>query len=741
MESQRLRIIIRGQVQGVGFRPHVYRTANKLDLTGWVQNTAAGVSIEVQGKCATQFITTLKAKLPPLAQITNIETMKISLNTEETSFHIVESTNGKAHTIISPDTSPCADCLTELFDPTSRYYHYPFLNCAHCGPRFTITHDLPYDRFQTSMDCFPLCQDCQIDYSNPNNRRYHAQPTACHKCGPGLTDSLEKIAAAILAGKIIALKGVGGYQLICDAKNESTILELRKRKHREAKPFALMLANTVSIASIVELSADAETLLNDPSRPIVLLKKVIPSSLPQSIAPELSHLGVMLPNSPLHYLLFNALAGSPDGLNWTENFHSSALIVTSANISDSPLIIDDDVACRELKTIADRIISYNRRIITRVDDSVAQVMNGAPFFIRRARGFAPTPIALAQEIPSTLAVGGHLKNTFCITKGNEAFVSQHIGGLTNKETIHFFHESLEHLLKFLNVTPERIAHDLHPDFYSTRFSENYGIPAFPVQHHHAHLLAVAAEHQITEPVLGLVLDGYGYGVDGSARGGELLLLENFTFHQLGSLYPLPQPGGNIVAREPWRMAASVLHLLGNSNEITKRFAHCPQASSIQCLLDKKINTPKSTSCGRLFDAASALLGVCTLSHYEGHAAMSLESLVTSPQIISDGWKIVDGALDMRPTLNFLLEVTDPVIGANLFHGTLIAALGAWIKEAVQETGVNVVLLGGGCFLNKVLTEGLIEKLTELGIQSILPRALPPNDGGISLGQAWFAGRM
>lgn len=740
MELERLQIIVQGQVQGVGFRPHVYRTAIQLGLTGWVQNNASGVFIEVQGKSVSQFIARLTSDLPPLAKINDIHTSTISLNINETSFKIIESKKGKVNTIISPDTCICSHCLNELFDPKNRYYRYPFLNCTHCGPRLTITRNLPYDRCQTSMDDFPLCIDCKADYLDPVNRRYHAQPTACVKCGPQLSLSNKEITKRIIQGEIIALKGLGGYQLICDARNESAILKLRTRKNRDAKPFALMVANVLSAKNIVEINEHAEQLLKSQSRPIVLLRKKSSTTLPETIAPSLSHLGIMLPSTPLHYLLFNAFAEYADGLEWLDEIQSMILIVTSANLGSNPLVIDDQIAHNELDNIVDTIVFYNRQIVTRVDDSVMHMINDRSIFIRRARGFVPTPIQLPHTIPATLAVGGHLKNTFCITRGDEAFVSQHIGSLNNKATIDFFHETLNYLLKFLDVTPERIAHDLHPNFYTTQFAQNYGIPCFAIQHHHAHLASVAAENNIKEPALGLALDGYGYGINGEAWGGELLLLENTQFKRLGSFSPLPQPGGDSATREPWRMAASVLHLLHKGNEIAEKFSHYPQAQFMQNILEKRINTPLTSSCGRLFDAASALLGVCEISRYEGQAAMQLESLVTLCDYLPNGWSIDNHTFNMLPTLAYLTNV-DPVTGANLFHGTLILGLAEWLSQFAQKTSTRIVLLSGGCFLNKILVEGLLKALKNLDLEPVIARQLPSNDGGISLGQAWLAGRL
>lgn len=737
MTLERLRVLITGQVQGVGFRPHVYRTAHQFDLTGWVQNNALGVLIEIQGVSIGAFLSTLTSTLPPLARIDTLQKETITPIDPEHDFQIIESQPGAARTMISPDTCICNQCLNELFDANSRYYRYPFLNCTHCGPRLTITRKLPYDRSQTSMDNFPLCEACKREYSDPTNRRYHAQPTACIDCGPQLSLPIAALSQALLDGKIIALKGLGGYQLLCDARNEAAILSLRQRKNREAKPFALMVSNTESAARIVEVDHQSSALLMSPARPIVLLKQK-DQSLPSSIAPGLSHLGLMLPATPLHYLLLNALLGFPEGTTWISEAQSILLIVTSANLSGHPLIIDDETAHRELSSIADLIVTYNRSIVTRADDSVIRVMNKTPVFIRRARGFAPERIKLPCPIPSTLALGAHLKHTFCITRGDEAFVSQHMGSLTNKETIEFFHESLSHWMRFLDAKIECIACDLHPNFYTTQVANTYNLPIVQVQHHHAHLASVAAEHHVLKRALGLALDGYGYGTDGEAWGGELLLMDNQEVTRLGSFLPLRLPSGERAIREPWRMAASVLDQLGMNDQIMARFANQPQASMLATLFKKKLAMPLTTSCGRLFDAASALLGINWVSDYEGHAATRLEQLVTKVETVPNGWYVENNKFSILPTFVHILEAT-PERGANLFHGTLIEGLAEWVSSAAKRVATDVVLLGGGCFLNKVLSEGLSQRLTQGGLTVYLPERLPPNDGGLSLGQAWVAG--
>ncbi|AMP94032.1 carbamoyltransferase [Legionella pneumophila subsp. pascullei] len=735
---ERVQISIQGLVQGVGFRPCVYKLAKQMELTGFVQNNASGVLIEIQGQYLSQFIPKLRDQLPPLATIHNVEFISLPVISNETAFEILDSQQGKANTAITPDVCICSECLSELFDPQSRYYRYPFLNCTHCGPRFTITRNLPYDRCQTSMSQFRLCQWCQSDYLNPDNRRYHAQPTACGHCGPQLSVSVDEITQRIGEGEIIALKGLGGYQFICDARNEETISKLRLRKNRETKPFALMVANVKSAERIAEVSSQARLVLESRERPIVLLRKK-GAFLPDGIAPGLNHLGIMLPSTPLHYLLFNSFLGNPDYCQWLDEYHPMVLVVTSANIGGEPLIIDDKKAEQGLLAIADKIVSHDREIITRADDSVVHMVNEAPRLIRRARGYVPIPLKLPYEIPPTLALGGHLKNTFCITRGNEAFVSQHIGSLNNKATIEYFHESLHHLLKFLAVKPEKIACDWHPDFYTSRLAQEYGLPFYGVQHHHAHLASVAAEYGIQEPVLGLVLDGYGFGSNSESWGGELLLLEKATFKRIGHFFPILQPGGELAAREPWRMAAGILYTLGRGDEIPQRFKEQTQAPYLLQLLEKKIHCPLTTSCGRLFDAVSALLGVESLSRFEGHAAMRLESMVTHPQILNKGWVINDNVFDMRPALRFLANTKEQQLGANLFHGTLIAGLSEWITGICREKGMRMLLLSGGCFLNQVLAEGLVHSLIKSGINPLLPQLLPPNDGGIALGQAWIVG--
>lgn len=732
----RKKLWIKGQVQGVGFRPYVHQLAKHYQLTGWICNTGEGVNIEIQGVRVQDFIQSLLLNLPPLAIIDTIKTKMISLQADESAFNILESIASTANGKISPDVSICQLCLNELFDPNSRFYLYPFLNCTQCGPRFSITRQLPYDRSQTTMNVFPLCEQCDRDYHDPDNRRFHAQPTACANCGPQFSATIEEITQHIKSGKILAIKGLGGYQLLCDANNAAAVAILRERKARLSKPFALMALNSESVSEFAHLSQEEKTLLTSRNSPIVLLQKK--TNILHGIAPGLSHFGVMLPSTPFHYLIFHALAGYPEGISWIHHYSPYILIVTSANPCGNPLLFEDELAANELKDIADIVVTYNRDIVTRLDDSVLRVINNHPVFIRRARGFAPEPIQLAHDIPSVLAVGSYLKNTICITRGNEAFMSQHIGDLKNAATIRFFHETITRYTKYLNVKPEYVIHDYHPDYYSTQFAQHQDLPTVAIQHHYAHVAAVAAEHHLQGKALGLALDGFGWGDDGSAWGGELFLFDHLHYERLGSLLPMYLPGGDMSAREPWRMAAGILFQLGQQDQISKRFSHQAGHTFLPHILKNQINCPLTTSCGRLFDAASALLGICCVSDYEGHAAMLLEAKVSEPQILAHGWIDQGKHLSLLPLMQQLLACT-PEEGANLFHGTLAFALAAWIHNWSKKLNIRSVILSGGCFLNQFLSELHMRYCYDLGLIPYFAKQIPPTDAGIALGQAWVGG--
>jgi hydrogenase maturation protein HypF len=756
---ERRRLRVRGQVQGVGFRPFVYRLASELTLTGRVLNDGAGVDIEVQGETESLdvFVERLRSNAPRLARIDAIESASMAC-CDEASFVIDASRGGPVTTGVTSDAAICEDCLAELFDPADRRWRYAFTNCAHCGPRYTITGALPYDRPNTSMAKFVQCPACQAEYDDPLDRRFHAQPNACPVCGPRLAlwdaqgrtlqcdDPVAATVARLCEGQIVAVKGLGGFHLACDARNDDAVARLRARKQRDEKPFAVMFTNAASITPLANPSPAARALLASVERPIVLADKRrgCDAALP-GVAPGMPSLGVMLPYTPLQYLLFHEAAGRPSGTAWLEQPLPLALVMTSANPGGEPLVIDNAEAVRRLRGIADALLMHDRDIVIRCDDSVARAGNRAPVFIRRARGYTPAPIRLAVAAPSVLAVGAYLKNTVCVTRGDQAFLSQHIGSLDNAATCIALDEAVTHLLEVLEVTPQAVAHDRHPDFYSTRYAARYaaehGVPLIGVQHHHAHIAAVLAEHRHAGPALGLALDGVGLGDDGSAWGGELLLVEGARSSRIGHLAELPLAGGDRAAREPWRLAAAVLHRLGRGADIERRFAQ-PAAPLIRQMLQQQLNTPPTSSMGRWFDAAAGLLGVRDVQTFEGQAPMLLEGLAAAHgavQALRDGWRITDGrVLDLLPVAAALADERDAAYGAALFHATLIAALAEWSLAAAAAHGVTTIAFGGGCFLNELLARRLRERLVAAGLDVLEAAQAPANDGGLALGQAWVA---
>lgn len=733
--NARLRMRVRGAVQGVGFRPFVHGLARKFALAGFVRNDAQGVLLEVEGAHIEEFIDALRREPPPLARIDHIDLETISPKLES-GFSIDPSRNGKTQTRIVPDAAVCEACLDDLFDPAGRFHLYPFVNCTHCGPRYTLTRRLPYDRPQTSMARFAMCEDCAQDYHDPTNRRFHAQPIACPRCGPKLDGSIEEILETICSGGIVALKGVGGFHLLCDARNERAVSELRRRKGRDAKPFAVMVSNAASAARIGAFGSDELALLQSTARPIVVVGKR--EELAPSVAPGLSRIGVVLPYAPVHNLLFHAAAGFPVGKSWRSEPHGFALVATSANPSGEPLITDDAEAHAKLAAIADLVVGHDRAVVARADDSVMTMIAGAPAFLRRARGFVPEPIELGSDGPETLALGAHLKTTVTVTRGREAFVSTHIGSLDDRATIDFHGETIQRMLAILDVRPEFVACDLHPDLHSTRWAESRGLPIFRVQHHAAHVAAIAAEHGIEEPILGVALDGYGYGDDAGAWGGELMLIDSGAWRRLGHLAPLPLPGGDRAAREPWRMGVAALARLGRGGAAARRFPHIAIAQDVARLAALPA-VAQTTSLGRMFDAAAAILGVRLMQDYEGQAPMELEALCREPRALSDGFSMDKGVLDLAPLFAALLEPKLSAIeGSELFHGTLVEALAAWICDAARKLRHRRVALGGGCLMNGALANGLSRRLREQGVEPLLARAVPTNDGGLSLGQAFIA---
>lgn len=733
---------MRGLVQGVGFRPHVYRCATAMGLTGFVCNGPEGVDIEVEGRDLDGFIEQLRRTLPPLARIDSlIESPLAPCGDGE--FGIAETRGGAAHGAAIPaDIAICGNCLEELFDPGNRRFLHPFIACCNCGPRYTMTRRLPYDRANTAMQDFNLCSSCAIEYRDPTDRRFHAEPVACHDCGPQLSAEIGGITRALEQGDTVAIKGIGGYHLACDARNPQAVKRLRQRKLRDGKPFAVMVLNAASAAQYIEINASTRQLLTSAERPIV----VAPSTaghlpLGEDLARGLGTLGVMLPYTGLHYLLFHSLLQSPTGHDWLELANDRVLVMTSANISGEPLITDPAEAEQRLAGVADRFLHHDRDIPARADDSVVLAQGSRCTVVRRARGFTPHAIKLGHEAPPVLALGPQLKTTITLTRGRRAYVSPHLGDLATPAAIAFHRRSADAMEQMLRQRPEVVACDLARDYASTRLAEQIsterGLPLVRVQHHHAHVAAVMAEHRISRPVIGLALDGHGQGYDGEAWGGELLLVNGGDCQRLGHLTPLPLPGGDRAAREPWRMAAGALQLLGRGGEIIERFSDQPLAAGIADWLQRG-EIARTSAAGRLFDAAAGLLGVSGSSRFEGEPPMLLEGLVGGAPIATDAYQLQGAGLDMTPLLARLADTTDPAIGAREFHGTLIRGLVDWTVAAAASTGVETVILCGGCFLNRYLADAVPEALERAGLEVLQALTMPPNDGSISLGQAWVA---
>jgi hydrogenase maturation protein HypF len=788
---ERRAIRVRGAVQGVGFRPFVYRLGHELGLAGWVFNDAQGVSIEAQGPAhrLALFEQRLRSDAPALARVEQLESRRCLADAREAGFRILASRSGHVTTSIPPDTATCDDCLAELFDPADRRHRYAFINCTQCGPRYTLTRALPYDRAQTSMAAFPQCPLCMREYTDPMHRRFHAEPNACPACGPALTlvdaqgvaiagDPITATLALLRAGRIVAIKGLGGFHLACDATNALAVAQLRERKQREEKPFAVMAPNLASAERWVRAQATEQVLLQSIERPIVLLpmRDDMPDAL-AGVAPGLNVLGMMLPCTPIQFLLFHEAAGRHAGHGWLHEAQDLLLVMTSANPGGEPLVVGNQEALTRLAGIADALLLHDRDIVARCDDSVLRISaprpppsgvrppegasepeaderslggaTGAPQFIRRARGYTPRPIKLPRSGPPVLATGAWLKNTVCITRGDEAFMSPHVGDLYNAATCDALVEMVEHLCAVLDVEPQAVAHDLHPDFFSTRFALEYAqtrsLPAHAVQHHHAHVAAIAAEHGVDGPMLGLALDGIGLGTDGAAWGGELLRVDGAAFERLGHLVPIAMPGGDAAAREPWRMAAAALQRIGRGAQIEARFSGRPAAAGVAQMLARDLRCPRTSSMGRWFDAAAGLLRVRETAAYEGQAPMLLEALAASAEphwAGADRGERVrlapDGGLDPSPLIALLADEVDAPRGAVLFHHAIADGLARWVMQAAESSALRTVALGGGCFLNALLTALLVEQLTARGMHVLEARQAPPNDGGISLGQAWVA---
>lgn len=749
------KIDVSGIVQGVGFRPFVYQLAQGYQLCGQVSNTAAGVALHVEGTPddVDAFIFDLGNKPPPLAHIVDIVAREVSPQAYD-GFTIIKSRGGDFRsTLISPDVAVCDDCLAEMFDPQDRRFGYPFINCTNCGPRYTIIDDIPYDRPKTAMRHFVMCPRCQAEYDDPNNRRFHAQPNACPQCGPQVSlyedrhsfvetkDPIAHSAQLIKSGRIVALKGLGGYHLCVDALNDQAVERLRERKHREEKPLAVMSIDVETVSTYACVTAAEKNLLSSIQRPIVLLAKKKPEKLAFSVAPRNQYYGVMLPYTPLHYLLLQ------------HGF--AALVMTSANLSDEPIAIDNDDALERLKDIADGFLIHDRDIYLRSDDTIVRRAGHETRQIRRSRGFVPTPIFLKTKIPSILACGAELKNTVCLTKGNQAFVSQHIGDLENLATEKFFQLTIDHLQRILDIAPEQVVCDLHPDYLSTLWAKSQqGVTLQQVQHHFAHVAACMAENRIAEPVIGLAFDGTGYGADGTVWGGEILVADLAGYRRAAHFETVPMPGSAAAIKAPIRMALAYLHQVYGQGlwdlglPAIEAMDHS-QADVIVKMCRQRINAPMTSSLGRLFDGVAAIIGLRQTVAFEGQAAMELEMMAddANNEHYDFGWQswaeiqqialapIISGVVD-----DVRAGMPAFIIGRK-FHNTIVNGCADLCAAISSAYGLNQVVLSGGCFQNRLLLEGLTEALTQKGLEVFNHRLVPANDGGISLGQAAIAGAL
>jgi hydrogenase maturation protein HypF len=762
---KRKSVHVRGVVQGVGFRPFVYRIATDANLAGHIGNDTDGVTIEIEGsdENIATFLARLSAEPPPMARIDSIGVQEIEL-TGEAEFSIVSSqVLGRVSTGIPADAATCADCLRELFDPGDRRFRYPFLNCTNCGPRFTITRSIPYDRPQTSMAVFPMCAACEAEYHDPRNRRFHAQPNACWDCGPRVSlcssdgaeiESDDPIAGCIdrlIEGRIMAIKGIGGFHLSVDATNEAAVLRLRERKHRYGKPLAVMVRDLDAARALCHLSDEDEKLLISAARPIVLAPLRSGNRIAPSVAPGIPWLGIFLPYAPLQHLLF-------------AHERVRALVMTSANLSEEPIAIDNDEARDRLANIADAFLMHNREILQRCDDSVAAVVDGTPQLIRRARGFVPLAIDLpAIELemgaPPLLAVGGHLKSVFTLARGRYAYQSQHLGDLESLTALAFFEESLAHLMHTFEVDPQAVAHDMHPGYMSTGWAKKWarskGLPLIAVQHHHAHIAACMAEHGLDGPVIGLSLDGTGYGTDGRIWGGEVLVSRFDGFERFAHLEYVPMPGGDAAVREPWRMAVGHLHTAGfdvtSDPMLNLLGASAQDARLMTQMIARKLNAPLTSSLGRLFDAAAAIILGRRKVDYEAQAAIELEGVALDepdhedayPMQLSGGdWPRTPAQLGLaslwrRMLTDLLNGVSKPQIAAR-FHGSVAHGFVQAAVAARAATAIEIVVLSGGVMHNRRLSRLLRMGLEAQGLRVFQHRRVSPGDGGLSYGQAAVA---
>jgi len=759
-----LRISVRGVVQGVGFRPFVYRLAHQHNLAGWVRNTSGSVEIEVEGeeKSLNAFLSALKTEAPPMASIEEVTAVPLAPQ-GYVGFEIRESHPEEGqYQLVSPDIATCQACQEEIFSPNDRRYHYPFTNCTNCGPRFTIIEDIPYDRPKTTMRRFKMCPECQREYDDPLDRRFHAQPNACPRCGPSLelvdrqgltiqcSDVIQEAVRLLAQGKTLAIKGLGGFLLACDATNEAVVNVLRDRKRRPSKPFAVMLTSLEEVKRHCFVTPEEERLLLSPQSPIVLLRWKKESSVCRGVAPGNKYLGVMLPYTPLHHLLLKA-AGFP-------------LVMTSGNLSEEPIAKDNDEALRRLGNIADYFLLHNRDIYAKYDDSVCLVEQGTPQVIRRARGYAPYPIPLPFKARQILACGAEEKNTFCLTKEQHAFLSQHIGDMENEETLEHFERTIELYQKLFRVEPEIVAYDLHPEYLSTKYAMElkaryeHQLKFVPVQHHHAHLASCLAENNIQQAAIGVIFDGTGYGTDGTMWGGEFLIGDWKKFERVGHLQYVPMPGGAAAIKKPYRMALSYLYTLLGQDVSLEGLPILGQLdtsekyglATIKHQLERKLNSPLTSSAGRLFDAISALAGVRGTIDYEAQAAIELEMLAPDdlagldsgvyPFSIAeeDGRKVVKIAELVSAVV---AEVRNGATASSVsarFQKTMAQIIARMCQLIATESKISLVVLSGGVFQNRLLSRLATDALQKEGFQVITHRLVPCNDGGISLGQAIIA---
>ena len=757
-EPARLKVTVRGAVQGVGFRPFIYRLATELRLTGWVNNSAQGVFIEVEGESAVlqDFLSRVERDRPAISFIQSMEsTFADPVGYDK--FTIRPSVQGEKTALVLPDIATCPDCFSEIFAPENRRYLYPFTNCTNCGPRFTIIESLPYDRPATTMNKFEMCEECRREYEDPLDRRFHAQPNACPVCGPKLElwtaegavlsrwhDALLAAAHAIREGRVVAVKGLGGFHLMVDARNESAVALLRERKRREEKPFALMYLSIESVRGDCEIDNLEERLLRSPESPIVLLRRKLQpvSGVCDLVAPGNPYIGAMLPYTPLHYLLISEL--------------QFPIVATSGNLSDEPICTDEHEALRRLAGIADAFLVHDRPIMRHVDDSIVRVVLGRELVLRRARGFAPLPVQMEHGGPSVLAVGAHQKNTIAASVGKQVFVGQHIGDLETIESYRAFEEVLNSFGELYELKPEVVACDLHPDYISTEYARKRCERVVGVQHHYAHALSCMAENGIEAPAMAVSWDGSGYGPDGTIWGGEFLKIDHSGFERVAHFRTFMLPGGEKAVREPRRVGLAVLHEIFGEDLFTtdlgpvKAFAPT-ELRSMMSMLSHGINAPRTSSAGRLFDAVASIIGLRQKVRFEGQAAMELEFLATEP--LKDepslngtsadrpyAIRLRDGVVDWEPVvLEILRDSNSGVSAANIarrLHETLAAAM----VLVAQSVGIENVVLTGGCFQNKLLTELAVEHLRAAGFRPYWHQRVPPNDGGIALGQVVAARR-